>query len=71
MSALKITIEDWKILSLKLRRKYNHLSDEDLVYVVGEEEVLVERLAKRLRRAPTYLRYTLLKEQASIASNRL
>ncbi|SFS58583.1 hypothetical protein [Sphingobacterium wenxiniae] len=71
MSSLKISNSDWDILKIKLRRKYNHLSDEDLAYQEGGEEVLVERLTKRLRRNKEYVLFTLSKELTDLESNRL
>ncbi|PRD46746.1 hypothetical protein [Sphingobacterium haloxyli] len=71
MSILKITASDWEVLKIKLSRKYNHLSDDDLIYTPGEEEVLVTRLAKRLRRDKEYITFTLAKELSNLESNRL
>lgn len=71
MSVLKITAADWEVLKVKLTRKYNSLTSEDLSYVPGEEEGLVTRLAKRLRRDKEYVNYTLAKELANLSSNRL
>lgn len=71
MSSLKISNSDWNILKIKLSRKYNHLNDEDLAYQEGEEEALVERLAKRLRRNQAYILFTLSKELTDLTSNRL
>ncbi|MCA5006642.1 hypothetical protein [Sphingobacterium bovistauri] len=71
MSSLKITNSDWEILKLKLQRKYNHLSDEDLAYNEGEENQLINRLAKRLKRTQEYVIFTLSKQLADLTSNRL
>ncbi|WP_437920774.1 hypothetical protein [Sphingobacterium sp. LRF_L2] len=71
MSTLKISAEEWDILKIKLHRKYNHLSQEDLTYVPGEEDQLLVKLAKRLRRTKEYISFTLLKEIADLSSNRL
>jgi urease accessory protein UreE len=71
MSILKITASDWEVLKIKLSRKYNHLTDDDLVYTPGEEDVLVTRLAKRLRRDKEYITFTLAKELSNLESNRL
>ena len=62
MSILKISVEDWEVLKVKLTRKYNHLTDEDLDYTPGEEDALVVRLAKRLRRDKEYVTFTLAKQ---------
>lgn len=69
MSILKISVEDWEVLKVKLTRKYNHLTDEDLDYTPGEEDALVVRLAKRLRRDKEYVTFTLAKQLSDLESN--
>ncbi|MBD1423374.1 hypothetical protein [Sphingobacterium chuzhouense] len=71
MGVLKITTEDWEILKIKLSRKYNSLTSEDLAYRTGDEDALVTRLAKRLRRDKEYITFTLAKELSNLESNRL
>jgi hypothetical protein len=71
MSSLKITNSDWEILKIKLQRKYNHLSAEDLSYNEGEENLLINRLAKRLKRTQEYVIFTLSKQLADLTSNSL
>ncbi len=71
MSSLKISNSDWDVLKIKLQRKYNHLTQEDLAYMEGEEDSLLARLAKRLRRDKNYVLFTLSKELADLESNRL
>lgn len=71
MVTFKITDADWEVLKLKLQRKYNHLTDEDLQYAAGEEEQLIDRLAKRLGRNKDYVIFTLSKQLADLTSNRL
>lgn len=68
---LKINEEQWQIAKEKLRRKYNHLSDEDLAFQAGEEDKLINKLAQRLRRKPSYILFTIGKEIQDINSNRL
>jgi hypothetical protein len=71
MSGLKITNSDWEILKIKLQRKYNHLSTDDLSYKEGEELQLINRLSKRLKRTQEYIIFTLSKQLADLSSNRL
>jgi len=71
MKALKMSDSDWEILKIKLLRKYNHLSQEDLAYTEGKEEELLARLAKRLHRDRDYVLFTLSKELADLESNRV
>ncbi len=71
MSSIKINEEDWQVAKIKLSRKYNHLTDDDLYYAPGEEEQLVERLAKRLKRTKDYVVFTISKQLEDLSSNRL
>lgn len=71
MGTLKITNADWQTLKIKLSRKYNHLTEEDLAYAEGEELELVSRLAKRLRRDKDYVVFTLSKQLNDLESNSL
>lgn len=71
MADIKMTAEAWEIAKAKFRRKYNHLSDEDLAFEPGKEDELVSRLAKRVRRSPDYILFTLKKGIADLESNRL
>lgn len=71
MTTLKITKSQWDILKIKLTRKYNSLSEGDLEYVEGEEEGLVERLAKRLNRTKEYVLFTLSKQLVDLDNGRL
>lgn len=71
MKDFSLSAEEWEVLKLKLIRKYNHLSEEDLAYTAGQEEELVKRLAKRLKRDERYVLFTLKKGLADLTSNRL
>lgn len=71
MYNFKIQSQDWPILKLKLKRKYNTLSEEDLQYQDGQEDELLNRLAKRLHRKVDYVIFTLAKEMEDLDSNRL
>lgn len=71
MADIKIKPEEWQALKLKLLRKYIHLSDEDLVFEPGQEDALVDRLAKRVNRSRDYILFTLKKGLADLESNRL
>jgi len=71
MAAIKITPEEWEIAKAKFRRKYNHLSDDDLAFEPGKEDELIGRLAKRVRRSPDYVLFTLKKGIANLENNRL
>ena len=71
MAEITISNHDWQRLRLKLRRKYNHLRDEDLVFEAGQEEELITRLQERLRRKREYVVFTLKKGLLNIENNRL
>lgn len=71
MADIKMTADEWEIAKAKFRRKYNHLSDEDLAFEPGKEDELIGRLARRVRRSPDYILFTLKKGIADITSNRL
>ena len=71
MADITIETQDWEKLSLKLRRKYNHLTEEDLAFTPGKEEQLIAHLASRLKRTRDYVIFTLKKGLVNIDSNRL
>jgi len=71
MAEISISNSDWKRLRLKVLRKYNHLTDEDLAYQEGQEEELITRLMNRLRRNRDYVVFTLKKGLVNIDTNRL
>ncbi len=71
MPSIHLSESDWNILKLKLQRKYNHLNEADLYYEPGEEDALIDRLAKRIHRDRNYVLFTLRKGLADLSSNRL
>jgi uncharacterized protein YjbJ (UPF0337 family) len=71
MAELTIDIKDWDRLKIKLKRKYNHLTDDDLIFEPGKEEQLISQLQNRLHRKREYIVFTLKKGLVSIETNRL
>lgn len=71
MASVTIDIKDWERLKIKLKRKYNHLTDDDLVFEPGKEEHLISHLGQRLHRKREYIEFTLRKGLVSIETNRL
>ncbi len=71
MAEINISNSDWDRLKLKVKRKYNHLTDEDLLYQEGQEEELITRLMKRVKRNREYVVFTLKKGLINIDTNRL
>ncbi|WCT12402.1 hypothetical protein [Mucilaginibacter jinjuensis] len=71
MSAISINNTDWKRVKIKLQRKYNHLTDDQLQYNAGEEDQLIDRLAGLVNRDREYVIFTLKKALVNIDNNRL
>jgi hypothetical protein len=71
MAEITINDQDWSRLKIKLKRKYNHLTDEDLAYQAGQEEELIQRLMSRVHRNRDYVVFTLTKGLLNIDNNRL
>lgn len=71
MTQLKITKTDWETLKIKLGRKYNSLTDSDLIYEEGNEDQLINKLSLRLRRSKEYVIFTLAKQLSDLTSNRV
>lgn len=71
MAEISISNTEWERLKLKVQRKYNHLTDEDLAYQAGQEEELIERLMNRVKRNREYIVFTLKKGMEHLDTNRL
>ncbi|SKB75987.1 hypothetical protein SAMN05661099_2667 [Daejeonella lutea] len=71
MAEISISNSDWDRLKLKIKRKYNHLSEEDLAYQEGQEEDLITRLMTRIKRNREYVVFTLKKGMVHLETNRL
>ena len=71
MAEISISNSEWDRLKLKVKRKYNHLNDEDLAYKEGQEEELITRLMNRIKRSREYVVFTLKKGLVNIDTNRL
>lgn len=71
MAEIQISNPEWERLKIKVKRKYNHLTDADLAYEQGQEDLLIDRLAARLHRSREYVIFTLSKGLVNIDNNRL
>jgi hypothetical protein len=71
MAEITIAIKDWDRLKIKLKRKYNHLTDDDLIFAPGKEDDLINHLQERLHRNREYVVFTLKKGLVNIDNNRL
>jgi hypothetical protein len=71
MAELSITNKDWQRVKIKLQRKYNHLTDEQLLYAEGQEDSLIAKLMDLVKRDRNYVIFTLKKALVNIDNNRL
>jgi hypothetical protein len=71
MAEISITNKDWERVKIKLQRKYNHLTDEQLQYTQGQEDSLVTKLMELVKRDRNYIIFTLKKALVNIDNNRL
>jgi hypothetical protein len=71
MAEISISNKDWPRVKIKLKRKYNHLTDEQLQYNEGQEDSLITRLSELVNRDRNYVVFTLKKALVNIDNNRL
>ena len=71
MAEISISNKDWQRVKIKIQRKYNHLTDEQLQYTEGQEEGLINNLMKLVHRKREYVVFTLKKALVNIDTNRL
>ena len=71
MAEITITNKDWERVKIKIQRKYNHLTDEQLKYTEGQEDSLISKLMELVKRDRNYVLFTLKKALVNIDNNRL
>lgn len=71
MAEISISNKDWPRVKIKLQRKYNHLTNDDLQYSEGQEDNLINKVAQLVNRDRTYVVFTLKKALVNIDNNRL
>lgn len=71
MAEISITNKEWERIKVKVQRKYNHLTDEELQYSEGQEESLITRIMELVNRDRKYVLFTLKKALVNIDNNRL
>lgn len=71
MAEISISNKDWALVKIKLQRKYNHLTDEELQYNEGQEDSLISKIMELVNRDRKYVVFTLKKALANIDNNRL
>jgi uncharacterized protein with NRDE domain len=71
MAEISISNKEWERVKIKIQRKYNHLTDEQLKYTEGQEESLISKLMELVKRDRNYVLFTLKKALVNIDNNRL
>lgn len=71
MAEISISKKDWERIKIKVQRKYNHLTDQELQYTEGQEDNLITRLMDLVKRDRKYVVFTLQKALVNIDNNRL
>jgi len=71
MAEISISNKDWPRIKIKLQRKYNHLTDEELQYSEGQEDQLISKVSELVHRDRAYVVFTLKKALVNIDNNRL
>ena len=71
MAELTISNKEWERIKIKVQRKYNHLTDQELQYTEGQEDNLINRLMDLVKRDRNYVVFTLKKALVNIDNNRL
>jgi hypothetical protein len=71
MAEITISNKDWERIKIKVQRKYNHLTDDQLQYTEGQEESLITRIMELVNRDRNYVVFTLKKALVNIDNNRL
>ena len=71
MAEISMTNKEWERVKIKIQRKYNHLTDQELQYNEGQQESLITRLMDLVKRDRKYVVFTLQKALVNIDNNRL
>jgi len=71
MAEINISNKDWERVKIKVQRKYNHITNDQLIYSEGQEEDLITRLMGLFNRDRKYVVFTLKKALANMDNNRL
>jgi hypothetical protein len=71
MAEISISNKEWERVKIKIQRKYNHLTDQELQYAEGQEDGLISRLMELVNRDRRYVVFTLQKALVNIDNNRL
>lgn len=69
MAEISISSKDWERVKIKLQRKYNRLTDDELQYTEGQEDSLIQRIMELVNRDRAYVVFTLKKALVNIDNN--
>jgi hypothetical protein len=69
MAEISISNKNWERIRIKVKRKYNHLTDEQLNYTEGNEDGLITRLMALINRDRQDVVFTLQKALVNIDTN--
>ncbi len=69
MAEINISNKDWDRIKIKIKRKYNHLTDEQLQYTEGQEDALITKLMALVNRDRKYVVFTLKKALINMDTN--
>lgn len=71
MTEIVIPEKNWERIRIKIQRKYNHLSAEDLSFQSGQENELIEKLQRLTFQNRDYIVFMLRKMQHNLDTNLL
>lgn len=71
MASFTLTTETAQRVKTKVLRKYRELAKEELLFIPGQEDQLVEQLMRLLKRDARYVEFTINKALADPEGNRL
>ncbi len=71
MANFTLTTETWQKVKTKFLRKYRELASVELSFTPGQEDQLVQTLAKLVNRDSAYIEFTIRKALADPEGNRL
>ncbi|RYF22172.1 MAG: hypothetical protein EOO42_09250 [Flavobacteriales bacterium] len=71
MANFTLTPETWQKVKTKFLRKYRDLAAVEIAFTPGQEDQLVQQLAKLVNRDSAYVEFTIRKALADPDGNRL
>jgi hypothetical protein len=71
MANFTLTPETWQKVKTKFLRKYRELATVEIAFTPGQEDQLVQQLAKLVNRDGAYIEFTIRKALADPDGNRL